>query len=525
MDTERGRAAAAAFSEFLGQPAPGDGSHQAGGPAGPAPGGAGRPGRGDPGAAAVALFHRVAGSVPAYRDFLAGNGVDPAAVRTLADFRRLPLMTKENYHRRYPLPQLCRDGRLECCDMIAVSSGSTGQPSYWPRFVTDELAVTARFEQVFHDNFAAGRRRTLAVVCFPLGTWVGGLYTLACCRHLAAKGYPITVVAPGNDLAEILRVVPELAPDFDQTVLLGYPPFLKGVIDTGRARGLDWSPHEVKLVLAGEVFSEEWRDLVAGRAGMRRPAYDTAALYGTADAGVLGTETPLSVTIRRFLATRPEAAQALFGESRLPALLQYDPHQRFFETHAGTLLFTGDNGIPLIRYHIADEGGVVGYDDMLAFCAEHGFDPLAAGLGDGVHRMPFVYVFGRSHFTVSYFGANIYPENVTVGLEQPEVSGWVTGKFVLEVLEGADRDRYLAVTVELAPGEPATPERERLAGGAIIAQLRRLNSEFAHYVPEDRQAPRVRLLPAGDPGYFPRGVKHRYTRGPSQPPPPGGRGA
>jgi phenylacetate-CoA ligase len=42
--------------------------------------------------------------------------------------------------------------------------------------------------------------------------------------------------------------------------------------------------------------------------------------------------------------------------------------------------------------------------------------------------------------------------------------------------------------------------------------LRRLNSEFAHYVPAGDQQPQVTLLPAGDPEYFPRGVKHRYTR-------------
>jgi phenylacetate-CoA ligase len=81
------------------------------------------------------------------------------------------------------------------------------------------------------------------VVCFALGTWVGGMYTAACCRHLAAKGYPITVATPGNDLAEILRVVPELAPHFDQVVLAGYPPFVKHVIDAGLARGVDWAAY------------------------------------------------------------------------------------------------------------------------------------------------------------------------------------------------------------------------------------------------------------------------------------------
>jgi phenylacetate-CoA ligase len=466
--------------------------------------------------AVLDLFHRVVRSVPAYRDFLRRHEVDPDGIATLADFRRLPLVTKDNYHRRYPLTELCRDGRLEHCDVVAVSSGSTGRPTYWPRSLVDELETTARFEQIFHDGFGAGERSTLAVVCFPMGTWVGGLYTTACCRNLGAKGYPITVVAPGNDREEILRVVPELAPSFEQTVLLGYPPFLKDVIDTGISRGTDWSSMDLKLVMAGEVFSEDWRSLVGSRAGMRRPAHDSAALYGTADSGVLGNETPLSVSVRRFLAGNPEAAQALFGESRLPTLVQYDPRSRFFETHDGTLLFSADGGVPLIRYHIADEGGVVEHREMLEFCARYGFDPLAElGDGRGAPELPFVYVFGRSHFTVSFFGANVYPENVTVGLEQPEVSAWTTGKFVLEVVEDADQDRHLRVTVELAPGEEADPGREQLAAASIRTQLCRLNSEFAHYVPEERQVPQVALLPAGDSEYFPRGVKHRYTRGTS----------
>nr|BFE80966.1 hypothetical protein GCM10020093_035670 [Planobispora longispora] len=100
--------------------------------------------------------------------------------------------------------------------------------------------IADRFEEVFRDAFAARGRRTLAVVCFALGTWVGGLFTIACCRHLAERGYPLTVVAPGSDRREILRVIPELAPHFDQVVLLGYPPFLKDVIDAGVAAGVPW---------------------------------------------------------------------------------------------------------------------------------------------------------------------------------------------------------------------------------------------------------------------------------------------
>jgi len=454
------------------------------------------------------LFHQVATTVPAYRKFLAEHDIDPATVVTMDDFRALPMIDKETYHRRYPLPELCRDGKLDGCDMIAVSSGSSGHPTVWPRSLVDELAIARRFEQVFRDGFKAHERSTLAVICFPLGTWVGGLFTLACTRHLAAKGYPITAVAPGNNKAEILRVLPELADHFDQVVLLGYPPFVKDVIDTGLAAGFDWSRHNVKLVLAGEVFSEEWRDLVARRAGITTPTTDSASLYGTADAGVLGNETPLSVQIRRFLAANPDLARELFGDSRLPTLVQYDPTSRYFETHNGTLLFTGDNGIPLIRYHIADNGGTLTNTEMLDFCTTNGFTPTTN------NDLPFVYVFGRSLFTVSYFGANIYPENVTVGLEQPGISDWTTGKFVLETTTDADQNTHLRITVELAPGKTGDPDQ---IAASVRSQLLRLNSEFAHYVPTERQTPQVILKPAGDPTNFPTGVKHRYTRQPHNP--------
>ncbi|OKH35420.1 phenylacetate--CoA ligase [[Phormidium ambiguum] IAM M-71] len=459
------------------------------------------------------LFHSVAATVPAYQAFLKAQNINPETIQTLADFSQLPQVTKENYLKVYSLAQLCKDGKVESCDLIAASSGSTGKPTFWPRFFSDELAITIRFEQIFHDSFFADTRRTLAVVCFTLGTWVGGLFTTNCCRYLASKGYPITVIAPGNNKEEIFRVVQELGGAFEQVVLLGYPPFIKDVVDTGIARGVEWQKFNIKMVFAGEVFSEEWRSLVGERVGATNFCYDSAALYGTADAGVLGNETPLSICIRRWLANHPEAAKSLFGESRLPTLVQYDPLSRFFEVENGQLLFSGDNGVPLIRYNILDTGGIIPYEEMLRFLAEYGFDPLTALTQErGVRELPFVYVFGRSNFTVSYFGANIYPENVTVGLEQPVIKEWVTGKFVLQVKEDTDQNKFLSIVVELAPGIEASEEKKLAIANSILSQLQRLNSEFANYVPQTYQTPQITLTPTGDPEYFPIGVKHRYSR-------------
>jgi phenylacetate-CoA ligase len=466
-------------------------------------------------AAALMLFQDVADTVPAYKAFLAHEGINPGEVNNFQDLAKVPQVTKENYLKNNSLADLCRQGKLENCDMIAVSSGSTGKPTFWPRFFADELQIATRFEQIFHDSFCADTRRTLAIVCFTLGTWVGGMYTTNCCRYLASKGYPITLITPGNNKEEIFRVVQELGSSFEQVVLLGYPPFLKDVIDSGIARGVEWQRYQIKLVMAGEVFSEEWRTLVGERVNSTNFCYDSASLYGTADAGVLGNETPLSICIRRFLANNPEAAKSLFGESRLPTLLQYDPISRFFEVEDGTLLFSGDNGIPLVRYNILDTGGIISYEAMLEFLATWGFDPIAElsqNSSRGMRNLPFVYVFGRSNFTVSFFGANIYPENVTVGLEQPVVKEWVTGKFVLQVKEDGDKNRYLSVVVELAPGVEGSEDKKQIITSSILSQLKRLNSEFANYVPVEYQIPEVSLAAMGDSEYFPIGVKHRYTR-------------
>src|SRR5689334_10917627 len=192
---------------------------------------------GDGSREALDLFRAVARDVPAYRSLLAEQNIDPAAIMTAADFARLPLLDKKNYNRRFSLDELVLGGRLTRCDFFAVSSGSTGEPTFWPRAQDDEFPVAVRFEQVFRDAFRAHEKRTLAVVCFALGTWVGGMFTAACCRHLAAKGYAITLITPGNNKDEIFRVVEDLGAGFDQVVLLGYPPFLKDVVDTGRARG------------------------------------------------------------------------------------------------------------------------------------------------------------------------------------------------------------------------------------------------------------------------------------------------
>ena len=82
----------------------------------------------------LALFHEAAQRVPAYKDFLKKNHVDPKKVKTWDDFQQqVPIMSKKNYLRQYPLEKLCWDGSLNKPLVFTATSGSTGEPFYFCR--------------------------------------------------------------------------------------------------------------------------------------------------------------------------------------------------------------------------------------------------------------------------------------------------------------------------------------------------------------------------------------------------------
>ncbi|KAI8914474.1 hypothetical protein EDD86DRAFT_199412 [Gorgonomyces haynaldii] len=401
--------------------------------------------------------------------------------------------TKPNYIQKFDLKSRSTDGYLE---MIHHSSGSSGKPTFWQRGLLDEVQIASLFERIFK-GFGSMDKTTLAVVCFPMGSWVGGLFTTCCLRLLSQKQYKLTTVTPGNNFDAIHACVQNLD-FFDQIVFLGYPPFVKMYIDKHSVKA--------KFVLAGEVFSEEWRQLLMDKSGCAQD--DIISIYGTSDAGVLGAETSLSIEIRRFLAKKPELAKELFQLERLPSLMQYDPLSRYFEVHPDqTLVFTtmplGQEcpKAPLVRYCIGDRGSILSVQDLLKKLKEHGFE------SKHFVNLPFVWVFGRAHWTISLFGANVYVENIMVGLEQPQVHDLVTGKFVLDKTE----DRLL-IRVECSQNTPQTLETSQMVAQSILEQLLRLNSEFANYVPASQQLPQVVLYPYGDSQYFRQGVKHQYIQ-------------
>jgi len=99
-----------------------------------------------------------------------------------------------------------------------------------------------------------------------------------------------------------------------------------------------WRRYAIKLVLAGEVFSENWRSLVGKRVGASTPAtIPPPSMALPTDA--FGQRTPLSICIRRYLAQSSRAAGALFEVAATHVSPVRSPLSRFFEVHDGTPLF------------------------------------------------------------------------------------------------------------------------------------------------------------------------------------------
>ena len=80
---------------------------------------------------AVSLFTRMRKKVPAYRSFLQ---MSEYIGGSQLDFQTIPTIDKNSYLRKFPLEDLSWDGAFTSRqETVAATSGSTGEPFYFPR--------------------------------------------------------------------------------------------------------------------------------------------------------------------------------------------------------------------------------------------------------------------------------------------------------------------------------------------------------------------------------------------------------
>ena len=347
--------------------------------------------------------------VPAYRDFVDAHGwVDDVSLTGWERLLRLPITDKKGYIERYSTAARCLDGRVPLVGTeMDESSGSSGTPFDWVRGGMELREMHHQFSQYATYMF---RDKVVTINGFSMGAWSTGVNTA---RAMQRNGM---VKSPGPDLEKIIHTLRVLGPGYVY-VLTGYPPFLREILEYGDAEGLDWRAYRMYGIVGGEAMSEQLRERLLTRFIAVYSAYGASDL----DIGV-GAESPLSIWVRRQAAEQPELRRQLFGDDpRLPMVFQYNPLDHNVESIDGELVVTVSRLSmlsPRIRYNIHDAGGGHSFDNVVAVCRDFGLDPMAVPtpFGRPPFRLPFLFIHGRSDSTISYMGANIYPEDVEQAL-------------------------------------------------------------------------------------------------------------
>lgn len=467
------------------------------------------------------LFHQMSQRVLAYKDFLKKNKVDPKKIKTIKDFKLIPFIDKENYLRKYPLEMLCWDGVFDKKRWtIAATSGSSGEPFYFPREKEQDLQYALTAELYLRSNFEIHKKSTLYIDAWAMGVWIGGLFTYQAIKFLAERGdYNLSIVTTGIFKEEILGVIKNLAPKFDQVLMGGYPPFIKDIIDDGLQSGLDWKKYNIKFIFSADGFSENFRDYILAKTGLKNPYRDTLNHYGTADLGTMAHETPLSILVRRLAIKHLQVYKIFFHEDRrLPTVAQYMPELFYFEEIQTRLFCSAFSGIPLLRYDLKDNGGVLNLREIKNNFNSLGFDLLnevkSAKITDLTWNLPIVYVYERRDQVVKLYGANIYPETIRKVIQNKEFEDLLTGKFTILVKTDKEQNQYLEINVELKKGQSKNNQVEEQLKSMTVKKLLEENSEYQSNYKEspDRQIPNVVLWNYEDPLYFKPGIKQRWVR-------------
>lgn len=473
---------------------------------------------------ALQTFQDTVSRVPAYRKFLESSQVEIGSIKTLEDFKKLPLTDKNNYLQKYPIDELCLDGTVTDKYLIDSSSGYGGKRSFWPRLPQEDEGFPMYMEMAYRQFYHIDRKPTLMIITLVLGTWVGGEKISWATRQIAINGKNrLTVMTPGAKLDEVIGIVKKFGHLYQQVVIVGYPPFIKQIIDEGAGSGIDWQKLDIKLGLGGEGYSVEWRDYIARRIGLREnDLLGISGGYGAADLGMsVGREYPLSVLMRKLAYENEALARDLFGQWKpLPSFCQYNPSSFFIEEIDGELVFTTQPGIPVVRYNIHDRGGVIPFDRVLSIAADHGCKPLQMLAEYGyrkkdVWRLPFFYVWGRSDDSVSIYGALIYTEDVKAAMDHRDISAFTSGKFIMKSISDKNQNPLLQIKVELTAGTEPKKTLEKKFVQVLDNTLEEQNPDYKALKEAmgDRVLPRVILLTYGDPEFVDPGIiKHRYRK-------------
>lgn len=426
---------------------------------------------------------KTAAGIPAYKSFLEKNKIDVNSIKSIDDFNKLPVTDKENYIKAYPIEERIRYQMWKNYT-IERSSGFSGEPNYWVRFTGQDDTTEKRIVTLVDLLFNIKTKKTLMINTFAMGTWIAGVKSARWFLNAANNpNLDMTVVNVGINLEESVDIFKRFYKFYDQTIFIGYNPFLKQVIESIKNQNVPLDNHTIHLLMGGESVSENWRDYIADLLGYKVEEFKGRIIsgYGAADMGSdIGVEQPFSIMLRRAFIKNKELREKYFnGEEYVPMMFQYSPAKIYIETNQHQeLLFTTNSGVPLVRYNLHDKGGTIPYLEALEIVKrEYGEEYVKTVLKP--MPLPIVYLFGRTDSTIHLVGVNIFIEHIKQSINIPKISKYLTGRFFSYVEEDSNMNQQFNIVAESIDIQQAQNNLEVIKD-SFIDSLSQLNSEYSH---------------------------------------------
>ncbi|MFA7319249.1 MAG: hypothetical protein WC022_01495 [Parcubacteria group bacterium] len=375
---------------------------------------------------AIPAFRRAATRMPAYKKILNDHKVDIAKIRSVADFAKLPILSKKTLFPLFDIEELCMDGDLSVIQGAMTSSGFSGIYSFGINTPQNYKTIAMSIDMGLQANFDIDHKKTFFINALPMGVKV-------------RTSLPLAETSVRDDM--VLALLKKISPKFTQTIILSDPHFIKKIVDTGNAQKIDWEKLGVSFVLGEDWFSESFRTYLAEETGLDLDK-PNGRLIGTTmgvaelDLNIFheGFET---IQIRRAAVTDKKLREALFGQDAelVPIIFHYYPHRTYMEavpekSDDQELVFSmlsQEMAIPLIRYNSGDKGKLMTHTELAKILTECGYERFIPKL-----KLPIVCVWGRKDRCLIANGVKIYPEIIKQGLyENTTVARTITGHFFL----------------------------------------------------------------------------------------------
>ncbi|GAB6173610.1 phenylacetate--CoA ligase [Paradesulfitobacterium aromaticivorans] len=267
--------------------------------------------------------------VPYYQQRLEKLGVTKAEdIKSLSDFQRLPLTSKEDLRLNYPFGLMAEP--LEKLVRVHASSGTTGKPTV--------VGYTRQDVQLWAQIVANGLRlagatsKDVVQVAYGYGLFTGGMGLHYGCEELGALVVPIS---GGNTQRQLM-----LMRDFGTTVLACTPSYALYLAESMEEAGISRAELRLRIGIFGaEPWTEGMREEIEARLGLT--AID---IYG------------LSEIMGPGVAIECEAHHGLHIDAHFYPEVLDENGNPLAEGEKGELVFTTlkKEGFPVLRYRTKD---------------------------------------------------------------------------------------------------------------------------------------------------------------------------